>query len=344
MEDGVVECDALKLAEAQAVTDRMALETPETDADRERVASKLGEVEAQLEDIDEKPPDRVALELRESKNEAEALKVLEPLNEPKGVSLWTTELEPVALNDAAGEEDLVPDKEAKSFRDSVACVDGEQGGVSLSAAVLVLIALCVAIRDKDLTPENEVPALIDGEAHADGKYAGDLVPEAKTVIETSLEELIKPEGDKNVLPAEGELEVEPSAVKEGCTEAEAEKVLVLDVSAVGGALKVGDTETAVVAETVQAAAPVPLSEPKQGAHVELEAAPRAADQVPAEHRVGVAEEGGQKAPAGQEAQVALEAAPRAADHVPAPQGVGWTELGGQKEPEGHNTGVPDAQK
>ena len=42
-------------------------------------------------------------------------------------------------------------------------------------------------------------------------------------------------------------------------------------------------------------------------------------------------------------QVEEEAAPGAADHVPAGQGVGFTEESGQYEPAGQSTGEPEEQ-
>ena len=48
-------------------------------------------------------------------------------------------------------------------------------------------------------------------------------------------------------------------------------------------------------------------------------------------------------PAAQRAQVALVEAPVALDHVPLGQGVGVTEERGQKAPAGQRTGEPEAQ-
>ena len=53
---------------------------------------------------------------------------------------------------------------------------------------------------------------------------------------------------------------------------------------------------------------------------------------------------GEEVPAGQGRHAAEEAAPGAAEYVPAGQGMGSTVERGQKKPAGHSTGAPEAQK
>ena len=75
-------------------------------------------------------------------------------------------------------------------------------------------------------------------------------------------------------------------------------------------------------------------------HAALDAAPAAADHVPAGQGVGAVDPAGQKEPGEQAPQVAFDDAPATAEKVPAGHGVGLTDAKGQKEPGGQRTGRP----